>query len=87
MDALDDLPLFSWAEGNTLLTKAGKKLKRWGSVRDACDILACDAKVIHGLVHTGQIPGYKLNPRRPNSHLRVDLWAVWKHKQSQLAEC
>jgi len=54
-------------------------------VRMACKILDdCDRQVIYDLRESGQITGYKLNPKASNSHLRIDLLTVWEHKQKQL---
>jgi hypothetical protein len=80
-----DLPNVSWTDGTTLIAKNGTRLQRWGSVRKACKILDdCDRQVIYDLKDSGQIAGYKLNPKASNSHLRIDLLSVWEHKQRQL---
>jgi len=85
MEAQLELPLSSWTDGSTLVARNGTRLQRWGSVRKACAVLDdCDRQVIYDLVHSGQITGYKLNPRASNSHLRIDLLSVWEHKQRQL---
>ena len=85
MAAQLDLPLTNWTDGTTLVAKNGNRLKRWGSVRMACKILDdCDRQVIYDLRESGQITGYKLNPKASNSHLRIDLLTVWEHKQKQL---
>ena len=84
-DATIDLPGLSWAEGQTLTTKGGTKLRRWGRVEKACEILdGCDRHVIYELVAIGAIRGYKLKPHRANSHWKIDLMGVWLHKQRQL---
>lgn len=79
------LPGHSWTEGNHLVTANGGRLKRWGSVQQACAVLDdCDRQTIYDLYHAGTIKGYKRNPLRSNSHLRVDLLDVWHLKQSQV---
>lgn len=86
-DASETLPLFDWAEGMTLQNpKGGKALKRWGRVSEASRILGCDREVIYDLVRAGLVEGYKLNPARPNSHFRVDLLSVWRHRERAKAE-
>ena len=77
-----ELPDLSWTEGQTLVTQRVTKLRRWGSVQKACEILDdCDRQVIYDLIAVGAIKGYKLKPHRPNSHWKVDLLGVWGHKQ------
>jgi hypothetical protein len=79
------LPGLSFTEDTTITTSKGTKLRRFGSVRKACEMLDdCDVKVIYELRKIGAIRAYKLKPHRPNSHLRVDLVSVWEHKQAQL---
>ncbi len=79
------LPGVTWTDDSHLVTKSGNRLRRWGSVQQACAILdGCDRQVIYDLYHAGDLKGYKLNPRKSNSHLRVDLLSVWEHKQRQL---
>jgi hypothetical protein len=79
-----ELPGMSWTEGQTLTTQGGGKLRRWGSVRKACEILdGCDREAIYDLISVGSIDGYKVRPHRPNSHWKVDLLTVWEHKQRQ----
>ena len=81
-----DLPLFDWAEQRYLVTKDGKRLDRSGSVARACAILdGCRRQELYDLIDAGLIKAYKLKPHRPNSHWRVDLLSVWRHKQSQYA--
>jgi len=80
-------PERSWTEGTKLATKSGGQLTRWGDVATACQILDdCDRELIYTLITSGQIKGYKRNPQRPNSHYRVDLLSVWRHKHAQMAE-
>lgn len=81
-------PEVSWTEGTHLTApKSGAKLRRWGTVQKACEILDdCDRETIYQLIQSGQVKGYKRNPMRPNSHYRVDLLSVWQHKHLQLAE-
>jgi hypothetical protein len=75
----------SFTAGNKLITSTGKPVNRYGSVKQACQILGdCDPRVIHELIHAGTIKAFKLRPDRPNSHWRVDLLSVWNHKQAQL---
>ena len=82
---IPELPGLSWTEGQTITVQGGGKLRRWGSVRKACQILdGCDRQVIYDLVAVGSIVGYKLRPHRANSHWKVDLLSVWEHKQRQL---
>ena len=81
---LEGLPLFSWTEEQFLRTKAGGKLKRWGSVDEACGILwGCDRKDVYDLIHTKLIAGRKLRPHRRNSHWKVDLLSVWRYRERQ----
>lgn len=84
------LPLFpevSWTEDATLISpRTQNKLRRWGSVEQACKVLDdCDREIIYDLIKIGSIRGYKRRPHRPNSHFRVDLLSVWEHKQRQMA--
>lgn len=80
-----DLPGLSWTEGQTLVAKGGAKLRRWGTVQKACEILdGCDRQVIYDLIAVRSIVGYKLKPHRANSHWKVDLLSVWEHKQKQI---
>ena len=75
--ATPDLPGLSWTEGQTITVKGGAKLRRWGSVQRACDILdGCDRQCIYDLIAVGSITGYKLKPHRANSHWKVDLLSV-----------
>jgi len=84
--SLPELPGLSWTEDATVATAKGGKLRRYGSVKKACEMLDdCDVKAIYCLVKVGSIRAYKLRPHRPNSHLRVDLVSVWEFKQNQLA--
>jgi hypothetical protein len=85
--ATENLPLFDWAEEQFLVTKEGKRLPRWGKVKQACKILDnCDREELTDLIKAKLIRGYKLKPHRPNSHWRVDLLSVWRHKQMQMRE-
>ncbi len=80
-----ELPGLSWTEDATVTAGKGGKLRRFGSVKKACQMLDdCDVKAIYCLVKVGSIRAYKLRPHRPNSHLRVDLVSVWEFKQNQL---
>jgi len=81
------MPTFSFYEDATLcVPKSDRKLRRWGSVQEACKILDdCDREVLYDLIATKQVRGYKRRPHRPNSHWRVDLLSVWQHKQNQMA--
>lgn len=86
MQITPTLPGFSFTEDSTITTTKGAKLRRYGSVKKACEILDdCDVKIIYSLHRTGSIKAYKRQPHRPNSHLRVDLVSVWEHKQRQLS--
>lgn len=76
------MPLHEWDEGAWLRAKDGSRLRRWGSVREACAILfGCDREHIYFLIETGAVTGRKLKPHRPNSHYRVDLLEVWGERQ------
>jgi hypothetical protein len=80
-----DLPSHSWTDGSHIVAKSGTRLRRWGSVKQACTILDdCDRQTIYDLWHSGQVTGYKRNPAASNSHLRIDLLSVWDVKQRQL---
>lgn len=80
-----ELPGLSWTEGQVLTTKGENKLRRWGSVKKASEMLdGCDREVIYDLLTVGMVRGYKLRPHRANSHWKVDLLSVWEHKQRQL---
>jgi len=77
----------SFTAGRHLTTSAGKRVKRWGKVKDACMILdGCDPTTVHNLIHAKVVIGYRLNPRAKHSHFRVDLLSVWNHRQQQLTE-
>lgn len=80
------LPAFSFFEDATLtVAKSDRKLRRWGSVQQACKILDdCDREIIYDLIATHEIRAYKRRPQRSNSHWRVDLLSVWEHKQRQM---
>lgn len=80
------LPGVSWTEDEFLkVENSDRKLRRWGSVQQACKILDdCDREIIYDLISIGAIKGYKRRPHRPNSHWRIDLMSVWLHKQRQL---
>ena len=80
-----NLPLFDWAEERFLLTREGKRLDRWGDVKKACAILdGCRRQELYDLIDARMVRAYKIKPHRPNSHWRVDLLSVWKHKQGQV---
>lgn len=80
-----DLPGLSWSEGQTLVAAGGNKLRRWGTVKKACEILdGCDREVIYDLLAMRKIKGWKLRPERVNSHWKVDLLGVWEHKMRQM---
>jgi len=84
-EATADLPLFDWAETTYLRTREGKKLERWGRVKQARVILDnCSKQDIYDLIAAGFIKAYKRRPDRENSHWRVDLLSVWNHKNSQI---
>jgi hypothetical protein len=81
-----ELPGLSWTEDAVLRTPQGGKLRRWGSVREACKMLGnCDRETLYRIVDSGLVRGYKLRPDVRNSHRRVDLLSVWEHKQRQMA--
>lgn len=81
-----ELPLRSWTEGMTLRSQEGKPLRRWGSVREAREMLwGMDRHALYGLIGAGEIAGVKPG-KASNSHYRVDLLSVWRYKQSRLAE-
>jgi hypothetical protein len=81
------LPGVSWNEDAFLrVTNSDRKLRRWGSVQQACKILdECDREILYDLITVGSVRAYKRRPHRPNSHWRVDLLSVWEHKQRQLS--
>lgn len=81
------LPGLTWTEDEFLrVPDSDRRLRRWGSVQQACKVLDdCDREIIYDLISTGEIRGYKRRPNRPNSHWRVDLLSVWVHKQRQMA--
>jgi hypothetical protein len=80
------LPGFSWTEDEFLtVPKSERKLRRWGSVQQACKILDdCDREVLYDLIAVAAVHAYKRRPHRSNSHWRVDLLSVWEHKQRQM---
>ena len=82
----DTLPGISWTDDAFLrLPDSERKLRRWGSVAQACKILDdCDREVLYDLLSIKAVRGYKLRPHRPNSHWKVDLLSVWEHKQRQM---
>jgi len=84
--ATDQIPLpLAWTAAAHLALPSGGQLRRWGSVEQACRILDdCDREVIYDLIKIAAVKAYKRRPHRPNSHWRVDLLSVWKHKQAQL---
>lgn len=68
-----------------LRTSKGTKIKRWGSVAQACKILGgCGRQSIYDLVHAGLITAYKLKPWRSNSHWRIDLVTVQEWRNNQM---
>jgi hypothetical protein len=76
----------TWTEGTKLNTASGRKVDRFGSTKRACMILDnCDRQVIYDLLASGQIAGYKNNPAARNSHFKVDLLSVWRHKERQIS--
>jgi hypothetical protein len=82
---LNLFPAASWTEDAFLVVpKTERRLRRWGSVRKACQILDdCDRDVLYDLIEIKAVRAYKRRPDRPNSHWRVDLLSVWEHKQKQ----
>jgi hypothetical protein len=80
------LPGVSWTEDMYLRTADDRKLRRWGSVQQACQVLdGCDREVIYDLIAVKAVRGYKLRPHASNSHFKVDLLSVWEHKQRQMS--
>ena len=81
------VPEFSCTEDTYLtVARSDRKLRRWGSVQQACKVLDdCDREIIYDLIEVAAIRGYKRRPHRPNSHWRFDLLSVWEHKQRQMA--
>jgi hypothetical protein len=68
-----------WDEGATVSTNDGRKLRRWGSVKEAGRMLwGYGDDTIYQLLHAGTIKGV----RRPgrNTKWRVDLVSVWEYK-------
>lgn len=81
------LPGISWNDTAHVVNATGNRLRRWGSVQKACEILdGCDREVIYALRDSGDIVAYKPNARAKNGHLKVDLLSVWEHRQRQLKQ-
>jgi len=82
---LDLLPVASWTEDAYVVSaKTGRKLERWGNVRQACKILAYkDRESLTPLIRAGLIKARKNNPLAKNSPWKVDLVSVWEHKVRQ----
>ena len=81
-----ELPGLSWTEDAMVAAGKGGKLRRFGSVAKACEMLDdCDVKAVYRLIQAGTIRAYQLRPHRPNSWYRVDLVSVWEFKQAQLS--
>lgn len=80
------LPGVSWTDDAFLkVPGTDRKLRRWGSVQQACKILdECDREIIYDLISVKAVSAYKRRPHAVNSHWRVDLLSVWEHKQRQL---
>ena len=67
-----------------LKTSRGTKIKRWGSVRQACKVLGgCDRETVYALIQAGSIDAFKLQPHRPNSHWRIDLVGCQLYRDGQ----
>lgn len=80
-----DVPAERFTEDTHLLTGNGERIRRFGSVAEACRILdGCYREDLTDLIKAGVIRGYKLKPHVRNSHYRVDLLSVWEHKQRQM---
>ena len=79
------LPGVSWTEDAFLkVADSDRKLRRWGSIAQACKILDdCDREILYDLIAVGSVKAYKRRPHRSNSHWRVDLLSVWEHRQRQ----
>ena len=73
------LPLSFWEEGMELKAQRGNKIKRWGSVAQACVMLDYAKDSIYGLIEAEEIVGRKRKAGR-NAHWRVDLVSVWEYK-------
>jgi len=78
-------PNLSWTEDTFLkIPNSDRKLRRWGSVKQACKVLDnCDREVIYDLIAVKAGRGYKLRPHASNSHFKVDMLSVWERKQRQ----
>lgn len=81
-----DLPTESWEEGLTLRTTTGRKLRRWGSVAQACRMLFDLRKGdLYLLIEAGEVEAVKRPPlpgkRDRNQHYKVNLVSVWEYRQ------
>jgi len=74
-----EMPLRSWGERDSLRAQNGTRLKRWGSVKQACAMLwGCGKDKVHSLIEAGEIDGFKTGAR--NAPYKVDLLSVWEYK-------
>lgn len=82
---LELLPVASWTEDAYVVSpRTGKRLERWGSVKQACKILAYkDRESLYPLIRAGLVRARKNNPLAANSPWKVDLVSVWEHKVRQ----
>lgn len=64
-----------------LRAKEGKKLKRWGSVKEMSRMLFdLDRDACYRLIIGGDVIGFKRGTA-VNAHYRVDLLSVWEYRQ------
>ena len=75
-----ELPLHEWTERDTLRTAAGKKLQRWGTMKQAQAMLwGLGWDKVRELLEVGEIKGFKTGTAK-NSRMRIDLVSVWEYK-------
>lgn len=74
-----NLPALSWDEEASVRSEDGRKLRRWGSVREAQRMLwGVNKHEVYDLLRAGIIRAV----RRPGGKTkwRVDLVSVWEYK-------
>lgn len=71
-------------DGTAVLNKAGKKIKEWGKMPEACKILGgVDRWQVDALIEAGIIRAWKMNPEKKYSHWRISLTDCMLHKTKQ----
>jgi len=74
-----NLPITSWEELGSVRSAGGRRLRRWGSVKEAGRMLWGYSKAtVYVLIEAGEIKAVKRGAR--NCHWRVDLVSVWEYK-------